>query len=207
MLYLQLPPAAGCLANAVKESILHEMNSNHIGFLHAAEKLHISKAAAFSDYRNDKAFAAAVDAAEVALVMYISEEILSLSDSATSRENAAALSLKIKTREKMRDALLPKWREAKTQQHVEQHLHTGDTHISLSVEKQKELREQRRRILATVKGAHVLDGNSPSASAQEPPHSLSPTGKSTTADQQSEDVDGAASAYHVPRQSLLTNDT
>jgi hypothetical protein len=50
------------------------------------------------------------------------------------------------------------------------HIH-GDTHITLSPEKQAQLREQRRRILATTKGAHVLSGQAaPSAidAEQEP---------------------------------------
>ena len=41
----------------------------------------------------------------------------------------------------------------------QKHLHIhGDTHVTLPPEKQAELREQRRRILATTKGAHVLAG-------------------------------------------------
>jgi hypothetical protein len=43
-------------------------------------------------------------------------------------------------------------------QQPQQHLHVhGDT-VVLSPERQEQLREQRRRILATTKGAHVLAG-------------------------------------------------
>jgi hypothetical protein len=62
-----------------------------------------------------------------------------------------------------------------------QHLHVhGDSYV-LSPEKQAELREQRRRILATTKGAHVLAGNQP----EQQPEQEQPT------------------TYKIKRQSLL----
>jgi hypothetical protein len=66
-----------------------------------------------------------------------------------------------------------------------QHLHVhGETYV-LSPEKQAELREQRRRILATTKGAHVLAGNQPEQQPDQQPEQEQPT------------------TYKIKRQSLL----
>jgi hypothetical protein len=77
----------------------------------------------------------------------------------------------------------------KAQQQTNQHLHLhGDTHVTLSIEKQAELREQRRRILASTKGAHVLAGI--------------PAGNESKPEQEQE----PAQTYHIPRQSLWVQD-
>jgi hypothetical protein len=111
------------LPATLKERILSLMFDNHVGFLHACEQLGISKPIAMHDYKVDAHFAENVDLAERMLVTYESEKILQIADGAKGREDAAAVSLKVKTRERMRDALLPKWRDAQRPAHLEQHVH------------------------------------------------------------------------------------
>jgi hypothetical protein len=54
------------------------------------------------------------------------------------------------------------------QQHL--HLHSGgDQHVTFSIEKQAQIREQRKRILASVKGGHILIGGTAPNEQEEQP--------------------------------------
>jgi hypothetical protein len=168
-LYLDLPQTDGKLAATVKEKSLSIMFDSHVGFMHAVEQIGCGKPMAMHDYKVDANFAENVDLAERMLVMYESEKILQIADGAKGREDAAAVSLKVKTRERMRDALLPKWRDAQRPAHLEQHVHQHrDTFVTLSPENQKQLREQRKRILATTRGASALAPTTASESQEQP---------------------------------------
>jgi Rad3-related DNA helicase len=78
-----------------------------------------------NEYRPDKQFAAAVDLARVALAEWLEEEIVKLADEAHDLEDAAALALKVRMREKLRDRLLPRYKEARSAKAIDRGKRTG----------------------------------------------------------------------------------
>lgn len=147
MLYLQLPPSDGALANTLKENLLAKMFEEHLGFLHACEALKIPKARALAELKVDTVFATAVADAREMLVEFWREEAVELADKATGREDTPAYTLAVKTRLRIASEELPRLRHSPAPAApLHLHQHQGDTFI-LSEERRAELQAQRERLL------------------------------------------------------------
>ncbi len=152
MLYLQLPPSEGALANDLKEAILARMYDQREGLLHACEALKVSKARALAELKADAEFSAAVDQARLMLAEWYHEEAVKKADQATGRDDTPAAALQYKARMEFAEQLLVRLRPATNKGNAGNgnhlHLHEGAT-VFISEAKREQLQAQRERILAT----------------------------------------------------------
>lgn len=145
MLYLQLPPSDGALANTLKENLLAHMIEKKVGLLHACEALDIPKQRAFVELKADKVFGAAIEEARELLAEYWHEEAVEMADKAKGREDTPAVTLKVKTRLQIAEQILPRLKQPGNKS-LHLHQHQGDT-FYISEEKREELQAQRARLM------------------------------------------------------------
>lgn len=131
------------------------------GLLHAAEALKLSKARVLAELKVDKAFADAVEAARLMLAEFWFEEAVDEADSATGREDTPAATLRVKTRLRIAENLLPRLRAGKQEDEKSGGNHL---HIHISESKAKELEEQHQRVLRTTPTRSAL----PSSASSDP---------------------------------------
>jgi hypothetical protein len=160
MTHLQYSPTKGALSAKVKDNILDLMFKKSVGYLTAAEKLHIHPARAFAELRADKDFKALVEEAREVIAERLQDEYIALSDEpATSRDAVANKTLRLKARWQVISSLLVRFNRSSggTPNRLSGSVQVFNQQIILTPEQQEQLRSDRRALEAQANRLYPIE--------------------------------------------------